>query len=94
MDNKEMEIKKLDTEELEPIAGGEDLDAELKYYNYLDFLKRKYKFSIGPDGDLSKVRLGAAEKAKLEEYLRIAKIHRRNLDNILAQMDAENPQPD
>jgi hypothetical protein len=45
MDNKEMEMKKLDTEELEPVAGGADTPAELAFYEYID----KYKEEHGPE---------------------------------------------
>ena len=44
MDNKEMEKKELEFEDLDRVAGGADTDEELAYWEFRDKMIKKYGF--------------------------------------------------
>ena len=47
MENKEQEMKKLDTEELDPVTGGADMPTSSDYHAYANKLREKYNIPQG-----------------------------------------------
>ena len=79
MDNKEMEKKELEFEDLDRVAGGADTDEELAYWEFRDKMIKKYGF-------LS--RISDMKDYNILTYKRdMAKASREKLESILTAMD-------
>ena len=83
MDNKEMEMKELEFEDLDRVAGGADTDEELAYWEFRDQMLKKYGSIIGitdmKDYNILTYKKNIA-KASREELERINKaMERREL---------------
>ena len=79
MDNKEMEKKELEFEDLERVAGGADTDEELAYWEFRDQMKKKYGSITG---------ITSMKDYTILTYKRdMAKASREKLENILTAMD-------
>ena len=79
MDNKEMEMKELEFEDLDRVAGGADTDEELAYWEFRDKMIKKYGF-------LS--RISDMKDYNILTYKRdMAKASREKLESILTAMD-------
>ena len=82
MENNEMEKVKLETEELDPVAGGADLPSHLAYDEYWDELDK-----LSPTGHQKYQDLTKAQKRKLKDLLEAAK----NEEEFLKEWNSENP---
>ena len=79
MDNKEMEKKELEFEDLDRVAGGADTDEELAYWEFRDQMKKKYGSITG---------ITSMKDYNILTYKRdMAKASREKLESILTAMD-------
>ena len=79
MDNKEMEKKELEFEELDRVAGGADTPEELKYWEFMEKMKKKYGF-ISHISDMKDYNILTYKK-------NIAKASREELERINKAME-------